>query len=350
MAFNFYYHEIIKRTSSAFGTLFNDIYIRHKNENDEDYSYIKVPLAYGPIQKFLARIEQKPELRNRMAITLPRMSFQIGKLTYDASRKSTSTQTFKANVGGNKLNSIFLPIPYNLPFILSIATKNEDDMCQIIEQIIPNFRPEYNLSVNLTSTIGDVKDIPIVLLDISDFQDNYEGNFDDRRFIECSLSFNAKISFYGPIPHNESEKLIKRVQVDYFGDIKTNNDSRQIRYVASPKAIKDYDNDETTILVQNINDLTTEFLISDSVSLLKNDYIQIGDEIMQIQNISNNKIKVFRGKYNTNMTPHDEGEVINVINFVDDELIQVTDEYDFNEETFNFGDGKIYSPRKGEDV
>lgn len=351
MAFNFYYHEIIKRTSSAFGTIFNDIYIRHKDEEDEDYSYIKVPLAYGPIQKFLARIEQKPDLRNRVAITLPRMSFQMGKLSYDPSRKVSSTQMFKGTVGTNtKLNSIFLPIPYDLPFDLSIATKNEDDMCQIIEQIIPIFKPEYNLSVNLTSSIGDVKDIPIVLNDISAFSDNYEGNFDTRRFIECTLAFNAKIMFYGPIPSNSSQKQIERVQVDYFSDKKTSNDSRQIRYVATPKAIKDYNNDKTTVLVQNITQLTTEFLVSDATAFVAKSYIQINNEVMQIESISNNTIKVYRGQYKTAIKTHNNGDVINVINFEDDALILGTDEYDFNEETFNFADGKVYSPRKNEDV
>jgi hypothetical protein len=351
MAPNFYYHEIIRRTSAAFGTLFNDIYIRHQDENNEDYSYIKVPLAYGPIQKFLARIEQKPDLRNRMAITLPRMSFQIGQLTYDASRKSSSTQMFKAPVGpDNAPANLFLPVPYILPFELSIATKNNDDMFQIVEQIIPRFRPEYTLSVNLVSSLGDVKDIPIVLQNISPFQDDYEGNFDSRRFIQCTLNFNAKIYFYGPIPSDSTQKLIKKVQVDYYSNTQINNASRQLRYIATPRAVNDYNEDETASLAQDVTQLMTEFEVSDAVSLVKDTFIQINNENMFITKIDGNKITVSRGKDGTSIETHQEGDVINVINQLDDDLINFGDDYDFNEENFNFDDGKIYSPRKGEDV
>lgn len=351
MAINYSYHEIIRRTSAAFGTLFNNIYIRHQNDDGDDFSYIKVPLAYGPIQKFLARIEQKPDLRNRVAITLPRMSFQIGQLTYDASRKSQSTQTFKAGYGANNTPAnIFMPVPYILPFELSIATKNNDDMFQIVEQIIPTFKPEYNLSVNLVSSLGDTKDIPIVLQSISPFQDEYDGYYETRRFIQCTLNFSAKIYFYGPIPSDENSKLIKKVQVDYYNDTQIVNASRQLRYIATPRAVDDYNNDETTTLAQNLDRLTTQFMVSDGDTLEKNTYIQINNENMYISNIDENKITVIRGKDNTSISEHQEGDIINVINNTDNELIPFGDEFDFNEETFNFGDGKVYSPRKDEDV
>lgn len=351
MAINYSYHEIIRRTSAAFGTLFNNIYIRHQTDEGEDFSYIKVPLAYGPIQKFLARIEQKPDLRNRVAITLPRMSFQIGQLTYDASRKSQSTQTFKAGYGSNNTpTNLFMPVPYILPFELSIATKNNDDMFQIVEQIIPIFKPEYNLSVNLVSSLGDTKDIPIVLQSISPFQDEYDGYYETRRFIQCTLNFSAKIYFYGPIPSDENSKLIKKVQVDYYSNTQRVNASRQLRYIATPRAVKDYDNDETTTLAQNIDRLTNQFNVSDGAVLEENTYIQINNENMYITKIEDNLITVVRGKDDTTISVHQEGDYINVINESDDELIEFGDDFDFNEENFNFDDGKIYSPRKDEDV
>jgi hypothetical protein len=171
---------------------------------------------------------------------------------------------------------------------LSIATKLEDDMFQIIEQILPKFRPEYNLSVNLLSTLGDTKDTPIVLQSISPFQDDYEGNFDNRRFIQCTLTFNAKISFYNQIPSDQNQKLIKKVQVDYYSDMNTVNASRVARYKASPRAIKDYNNDETTTLTQNIPINITKFDVSSATSLVANSYIQINNENMYITNIVNN--------------------------------------------------------------
>jgi len=349
---NYSYYEIIRRTSAAFGTLFNDIYIRHQNDENEDFSYIKVPLAYGPIQKFLARIEQKQDSRNRVAITLPRMSFQIGKLAYDSSRKSSSTQTFRAGYGPNNTPAnIFMPIPYILPFELSIATKNNDDMFQIIEQILPRFRPEYTLSVNLVSTLGDTKDIPIVLQDVGAFQDDYDGTFDTRRFIQSTLTFAAKIYFYGPIPSTEDgQKLIKKVQVDYYTHTKQQNASRQLRYIASPRAVNDYNEDETTTLSADIAENVTSFSVSNASQLEVNSYIQIDNENMFITDIENNYITVVRGRDETTPTEHQEGSIINVINAQDDELIEYGDDFEFNEETFNFDDGKIYSPRKGEDV
>jgi len=346
-----FYYEIISRTSVAFGSLFNDIYVRHQNGEDEDFSYIKVPIRYGPIQKFLARIEEKPDLQNRDAITLPRMSFQEGQLSYDGARKSSNAQTFKTTYGVNNTpTNINMPIPYILPLELSIATKNKDDMFQIIEQILPRFRPEYNLSVNLVSTLGDTKDTPIVLQNISSFQDEYEGNFDTRRFIQCTLTFNAKISFYGQIPSNDNQKLIKKVQIDYYSDTTTVNASRVARYKVSPRAIKDYNEDETTTLTQNISINITKFNVSDATSLVVNSYIQINDENMYITDINNNTLTVIRGKDNTVISEHQEGDTINAITSSDDDLIQLGDDFGFNEEIFNFGDGKIYSPRKGEDV
>ena len=349
MPSNYSYHEIIRRTSAAFGTLFNDIYIRHQDSEGEDYSFIKVPLAYGPIQKFLARIEQKPDLQNRVAITLPRMSFAVGQLSYDASRKSSTVQTYRAILNSSAAN-LFMPVPYILPFELSIATKNNDDMFQIVEQILPRFRPEFNLSVNLVSTLGEIKDVPIVLQNISPFQDDYEGTFDTRRFIQCNLTFIAKIYFYDSLPQEGSQKLIKKVQVDYYTNTNSKNESREVRYIATPRAVDDYNNDNTTTLSQNISTLISKFNVSDATSLVANSYIQINNENMYITSINGNTLSVIRGKDNTIIEEHQEGDIINAINYLDDDLVQFGDDFDFHEERFNFDDGKIYSPRKGEDV
>jgi len=347
----FYYHEIIRRTSAAFGTLFNNIYIRHQDNNDEDFSYIKVPIGYGPIQKFLSRIEQKPDLRNRVALTLPRISFEIGQLSYDSSRKSSTLKTFNALVGPNHTpKQLYMPVPYNLPFELTIATKYNDDMFQIIEQILPFFRPEFNLTINLSSTIGEKRDIPLVLQGVSPFQDDYEGNYDTRRFMTCTLNFVAKILFFGPVDTDENGNIIKRVQVDYYTNTDRVRASRQRRYVVTPRAVKDYDEDNTTTVSQEIDTNITQFSVSDAISLETNSYIQINNENMYIKSIAGNILTVIRGQDETVIQEHQEGDVINVISSADDELIVPGDDFDFNEETFDFGDGLIYSPRKGVDV
>ena len=115
----YYYHEILRKTVIAFGTVFNDIHIRHRNGQGQEISDLRVPLAYGPMQKFLARLEQQADLNKAVQITLPRMSFETTNIAYDATRKGGITQTFKAS-DGSKLRKVFMPVPYNIGFELNI--------------------------------------------------------------------------------------------------------------------------------------------------------------------------------------------------------------------------------------
>lgn len=352
MAPKHYYHQIIKKTTAAFGTVFNNIYVRHKTENDDTFSYQKVQLAYGPIQQFLARLEQKPDPMNRVAITLPRMAFEVGNLSYDAERKTASIQSFNAlQKPLNTPVSVFMPVPYNITFKLSIATKLMDDMLQILEQILPFFKPEYTLTVNLIDSINEKKDIPLILQSDVRIDDNYEGDFTDRRFLQCDLTFVAKIHLFGALPEtDETPNYIKKVQVDYYTTTQTKIASRERRYTATPRAVKDYNEDETTTLEQDIDEYVTKFTVTNASLFSPNTYIEIGGENMYITDIDNGVFTVIRGKDKTIPTKHFEGDFINVINSQDDELIIPGDNFDFNEETFDFGDGKIFSPNKGVDV
>ena len=141
--FEYFYHEILRKTIIGFGTLFNAITIKHKKSTGEVVSLIKVPIAYGPVQKFLARVEQQPNLNSPVQMTLPRMSFEFVGLSYDPTRKVTSTQTFLSpnKSDGTDIRKAYMPVPYNMDFELSIMTKLDDDMLQIIEQILPYFGP-----------------------------------------------------------------------------------------------------------------------------------------------------------------------------------------------------------------
>ncbi len=344
----YYYHEIIRRTIISFGTLFNNIHIKHETENGDDVSLIKVPIAYGPVQKFLARLDEKPDLRKKVAITLPRMSFEMTTIQYDSSRKVSTVQTFQANRTGVGPVKVYMPAPYNIGIQLSIISKYQDDMLQIIEQILPFFQPHFNLSIDLVNSIGEKRDIPIVLDGIS-MSDDYEGDFSTRRSLVYTLNFTAKTSLFGPIAES-SDNLIKKVQVDYYTNTETRNSSRQLRYTVEPRALKDYNNDAATVLTQELNSTSTEFNISDSTTLLSETYIMINQESMYIKNIDGNRLTVLRGQNNTSAQDHEEGDTINIINSQDDELIEYGDDFGFNENYFDFGDGKVYSPRKGIDV
>ena len=185
---NYFYHEIIRKTVIAFGTLFNDIHVRHQDGAGNDLGDIKVPIAYGPRQKFLARITQQAELNKATQITLPRMSFEITNISYDSTRKVGITQTFKAldSEDGDKMKKVFMPVPYNLGFDLNILVKLQDDGLQILEQILPFFQPGFNISIDLVKSIGEKRDIPMVLNNIAQ-QDDYEGDFATRRALILSL-------------------------------------------------------------------------------------------------------------------------------------------------------------------
>ena len=237
---NYFYHEIIRKTVIAFGTLFNDIHVRHDDGAGNVISEIKVPVAYGPRQKFLARIQQQPELNKATQISLPRISFEMNNIQYDPSRKSGIAQTFKASDSG-KLKKVFMPVPYNLGFELNILTKLQDDSLQILEQILPFFQPGFTLTIDLVDQIGEKRDVPMVLENIA-FTDDYEGNFETRRALIYTLRFTAKTYMFGPIA-DSTDGLIRKVQLDYYTDTNTRTATREMRYSVKAKAKKDYNED-----------------------------------------------------------------------------------------------------------
>lgn len=238
----YFYHKAISKTVTAFGTLFNDIQVRHYDESNNPISVLKVPLSYGPVQKFLAKIEQSPAGDRKVALSLPRMSFEMTSIDYDAQRKSSVIQTFKAPKAsdGKVINNIYSPVPYNIGFELNILGKIQDDVLQIIEQILPCFQPAFNVSVRLIPEINEVRDIPIILNRVG-FRDDYEGDFSTRRVIIYTLNFTVKTYLFNEIPE-DSQGLIKKVQVDYATDALLNA-KREVRYTVTPKALQDYNND-----------------------------------------------------------------------------------------------------------
>ena len=236
----FFYHEIIRKTVIAFGTVFNDINVRHQDKTGKDISNIKVPIAYGPRQKFLARLQQQPDLNKAVQISLPRMSFEMTSIDYDSTRKAGVTQTFKAQ-DGKKFKKVFMPVPYNLGFELNVMTKTQDDSLQIVEQILPFFQPGFTLTIDLVKQIGEKRDIPLILQNIS-FTDDYEGNYETRRALIYTFTFTAKTYMFGPIA-DSTDGLIRKVQLDYYSDTNRQTASREMRYRIESKAKKDYNED-----------------------------------------------------------------------------------------------------------
>tara|TARA_B100000686_G_scaffold339389_1_gene413396 strand:+ start:155 stop:1159 length:1005 start_codon:yes stop_codon:yes gene_type:complete len=329
--FEYFYNEILRRTIVAFGTLFNGITVKQTD------STIRVPLAYGPTQKFLARLEQAPDLNKATAITLPRMSFEFTGLTYDPTRKVTTTQvyTVKDPVDGSESKKTYMPVPYNMQFELAVMCKLNDDALQITEQILPYFQPAYNVTVELVESIKEKRDIPIILENIT-MQDDYEGDFTQRRVLLYTLRFTAKTYMFGPVT-TATKDIIKSVKTTYIsGDSKST--MRDISYTVTPRATKNYTGAVLTNLDENIGLGDVVILVVDgskipAISASTKLYVNIGDEELYVKKIEGNSITVERGQDNTVAASHLKGAEIKSITAADNVLIEEGDDFGFDGST-----------------
>ena len=334
--FEYYYHEILRRTIISFGTLFNGIEIKHDDSDGDVSSVIKVPLAYGPTQKFLARLQQSPDLNKATQVSLPRMSFEFVGLQYDGSRKVTTTQTFKSETVGvaTAIRKTYMPVPYNMSFELSVFTKLNDDMLQIVEQILPYFQPAYNLSVDLVSTIGEKRDIPVIIENIT-MEDDYEGDFTTRRSLIYTFRFTAKTYLFGPVGSRADgdKDLIKKATIGYIAGGYTKTPSRDVTYSVVPRATKAYDSNVTTNLSVDIGLDSTMIEVNDSSAIAANTYVIIDNESMYVDKkdaTDTNKLFVNRGADGTTPTAHVAGAGVNLVTTATNALIEVGDDFGFD--------------------
>lgn len=208
-------HDSLRKYIIVFGTVFNDIYINRLSATGEVLQTLKVPLTYGPKEKVLARLDQNPTMDNQVAIVLPRISFEMTSLEYDATRKlNTLNKLTKQSATAGTDDEVkyqYQPVPYDMQFEMSILVKNSEDGTRIIEQILPYFTPAFTVSVNVVPEVDSARDIPIILNSISS-QDQYEGNFEQRRAMIWTLSFTLKGYLYGP---SKKSKLIKLAETTF---------------------------------------------------------------------------------------------------------------------------------------
>jgi hypothetical protein len=210
-----FHHNTLRKYVVLFGTVFNNIYVTRQNAIGETIQTLKVPLSYGPKEKYLARLDGNPDLNNKVAITVPRIAFEMTSFQYDADRKLNS---LNRKIKDNK--SQYQPVPYNITFQMSIIVKNAEDGTKIVEQILPYFTPEWTASVHLVPNMEDDPwDIPIILNGIST-EDTYEGNFETRRAIIWTLDFTIKGYLFGPTKNIGSGNgtnggIIKYIDVNF---------------------------------------------------------------------------------------------------------------------------------------
>jgi hypothetical protein len=174
-----FYPGVIRKVVVSFGRLFSNVYIERRKDDSvkgEVIQTLQVPIAYSPKEKWLVRTEQDPSLERHTHVTMPRMAFEITGYRYDSTRKVSKMQKIVCNDGTNT-KSLFAPLPYTLDIQLYILTKSQEDALQIIEQILPNFGPEYTLSINAIPEMNIIQDVPITLQGVA-FEDDYEGAHD----------------------------------------------------------------------------------------------------------------------------------------------------------------------------
>ena len=324
------YNKIIRKCVIGFGTLFNNIECRKENKDGSVYSRMKVPLAYGPRQKFLARLEQQADLNQKVAITVPRLSFEMTGISYDSSRKlAPTTLTLKADTN-NAVKKQFTPVPYNIDFELNVISKTNDESLEIMEQILPVFQPSFQMTIKLVDDMNDFRDVPIILNSVS-YSDDYEGTFDDRKITLITMQFTVKAYIFGPVG---TAAPIKKAKADIYTTMPSSTATRQVAYQVTPKALTDKDKDGTTELSSAITARNLTIEVADYSSIPTQSYIEVGNEVMYVKSkTSPNKLSVRRAQNGTTAAAAAAATPVDIIDSVDDALLTSGDDFGFSEMT-----------------
>ena len=234
-----FYNSIVRKNIIAFGTLFNNITMKSTDPDTGDVlEETKVPLAYGPKQKFLVRLTDTTT--RKVAITLPRLYFEMTGIDYDPTRKTSPIQKYKTIVddNGDEIRIQYVPVPYNINFELGVIAKSQDDALQIVEQILPYFQPSFSITLNMIPDMNEKRDVAVVLNNIGS-EDEWDDSFMERRYIAYTFNFTMKSFLYGP--YNTSDVIKKAIIHETIGDLAVNR--RTITRTYTPKATVDINQD-----------------------------------------------------------------------------------------------------------
>ena len=198
----YFYHKHIKKAIIVFGSVFNNISIERKNSSGTTVQTLRVPLAYSPKEKFLSRIRAIPDIESRgeVAITLPRMGFEITGINFDPARKLSPVQknVKSGSDGSNNYSRTFVSTPYDMTVGLYVFAKNQEDALQVVEQIMPYFNPDFSVTINDLPELAIKRDIKITMDSVT-FEDDYDGDYASRRSIIWTMNFTVKLNFYGSV-------------------------------------------------------------------------------------------------------------------------------------------------------
>jgi len=205
-------HDMIRKFVVSFGTIFNNIKLQRIDPDGGATQWISVPLSYAPKEKWHARLTD-PRITQQVAISLPRISYELVTATYAPERKmNTMNRHVAVATDQDKLKNMFAPVPYDFQFSLFVYSRNAADASNIIEQILPFFTPEFTVTINNATDLKINIDCPIILNSVSR-EDTYEGDFESRRVVTWTLDFTMKGLLFGPVHEN---KIIKKAYIDFF--------------------------------------------------------------------------------------------------------------------------------------
>jgi len=291
-----FYHATLRKTIAAFGTCFNNVSVVRRDANGSVINIQRVPLAYGPKQKFLTRIDEQPNLDDtKVAIKLPRMSYELTTMTYDSSVKTNRNNTISKVDPNDPLHrkTVGAYAPFRLGVQLSIMAKNQDDALQIVEQILPYFQPEYTITIKDVEGLDISNDIPIVLTSVQ-ITEEYEGDFITRRAIVYTLDFEARVRLY---PGTASRAITKKV-ITTFLDTDTRQPTEQVEVKVDPLTAEETD---SYVILEKI----TPFMNTSSFQLT----VGTGTGVFTIGQVVTGSISATTGKVvsfaNSIVTVHD---------------------------------------------
>ena len=235
-----FYHATMRKSVAVFGTLFNNLKVIRKASDGSVLNQVRVPLAYGPKQKFLARLDQETGFDAPMAIKLPRMAFEITGLSIDSTQKlAKRNQVVELHASDvTKKKTIKHFTSYDIGMSLYILAKNQDDGLQIVEQILPYFTPEYSVTIKPIDGWDHKQDVAVILNSVA-IDDQYEGDFVERRVLIYQLDFTMKMKFYGP---TGDSKIIREINIDFHDKENTTKLFEEMDFTISPSNADEDDN------------------------------------------------------------------------------------------------------------
>lgn len=221
---------MLRRYINVFGYLFSDLDVVAYNRDGTENRRTRVPMEYGPKEKFVYRLKQDSNNRKPISKLLPRLTYEFKDAKYDPTRRVSHLRKICADYGGGGSRSFsYAPVPYNIFFDLYAAVKHQDDGFQIFEQIVPFFGPDFAVKIKAVPDLDDLTiDVPINLLDHS-HEDIWDGSFEERRSIIWTFSFMMKGWFFMPI---NTPGVILQQETNYI-DL-TDTDLNYLNIVETP--------------------------------------------------------------------------------------------------------------------